>query len=72
MMEKYGKEQKPLRLDEKELKTNLGQGNYIFVCSGCDLFHPDVPDKWINTVYARTLEYPGNQYLARSVKNETL
>jgi protein gp37 len=63
MMEKYGKEQKPLRLDEKELKTNLGQGNYIFVCSGCDLFHPDVPDEWIHEIFKKTLSFWDNTYL---------
>jgi protein gp37 len=41
----------------------LGKDNFIFICSGCDLFHPDVPDNWIKDVYNQTLRYPGNQYL---------
>jgi protein gp37 len=54
MMERYGRKQNPLHLDEKELKTDLGQHNFIFVCSGCDLFHPDVPDEWIMKVIGKT------------------
>jgi len=51
-------------LDEKELRANLGTGNYIFVCSGCDLFHPDVPTEWIRNVWVYAHKhYPGNKYL---------
>jgi DNA repair photolyase len=62
MMEKYGKKQNPLHLDEKELRADLGQYNFIFVCSGCDLFHPDVPDQWIERIadYAKIFD---NRYL---------
>jgi hypothetical protein len=63
MMDKYRKKQNPLRLDERELRTNLGAGNFIFVCSGCDLFHPDVPDEWIVPVLERTKQFPQNKYL---------
>jgi hypothetical protein len=60
---RYGHEQKPLHLDDKELKTRLGAGNFIFVCSGCDLFHPDVPDEWIREVIDRTWDRYEKQYL---------
>jgi DNA repair photolyase len=62
MMDKYGKEQKPLHLDEKELRTDLGQYGFIFVCSGCDLFHQDVSDTWIGRIadYAKVFD---NRYL---------
>jgi protein gp37 len=63
MMDRYGKKQNPLHLDEKELRTNLGVGTFIFVCSGCDLFHPDVTDEWISVIRNYTLQYPENQYL---------
>lgn len=57
-------EPKPLHLDEKELRTDLGQDNYIFVCSGCDLFNPEVPQDWIDQVIAHAHEYhEGNRYL---------
>lgn len=39
--------QKPIRFDDSELKTDLGQGNFIFVGSGCDIFAEDIPVQWI-------------------------
>jgi protein gp37 len=63
MFKKYGKEQGTLHLDEKELRVNLGNGNYIFVCSGCDLFHPDVPWEWIANVIAAARDNPQNDFL---------
>jgi len=39
-----------LRLDEKELKTDLGYDRNVFVCSSCDMFHPEVPTVWISRV----------------------
>jgi DNA repair photolyase len=59
---KWG-DQKPLHLDEKELRVNLGFGNLIFVCSGCDLFHPEIPEEWFARVIQHVREYPDNQYL---------
>jgi DNA repair photolyase len=56
-------EPKPLHLDKKELKTDLGNGNFIFVCSGCDLFHNDVEEQWICDVMNHINDYPNNQYL---------
>jgi protein gp37 len=64
MMQRYGKEQEPLHLNEKELRTKLGRDNFIFVCSGCDLFHPNVPDEWIRMVIDRTfIDWCNNTYL---------
>ena len=60
---RWGNVPKPLFLDQKYLRDNLGTGRYIFICSGCDLFHPDIPVEWINAVRERTLLYPGNTYL---------
>jgi len=48
-MNRFG-EQKPVRLDEKELKTDLGSGNIIFVGSSCDMFADDIPIKWSSKV----------------------
>jgi DNA repair photolyase len=45
--EKYSGE---LRLIEKELKTNLGSGNYIFVAAQNDLFTEEIPDEWIKKI----------------------
>jgi protein gp37 len=59
---RYGKKQNPLYLDERELRTDLGEGNFIFVCSGCDLFHPDVPDEWRIEVINKAVQQD-NKYL---------
>ena len=51
-MKKWGK-QPELHFDEKELKTDLGSGNFIFVGSSCDMFADAIPDEWI----AKTLDH---------------
>jgi DNA repair photolyase len=60
---KWGNKQKPLFLDRSYLKDQLGNGRFIFICSGCDLFHPDIPIEWINAIKEHTMQYPGNKYL---------
>ena len=55
--------QKDLRLDEKELKTNLGEHNFIFVGSSCDMFADDVPSDWIIKTLEHCKKYPKNTYL---------
>ena len=55
--------QKPIHLDGKELRTNLGEGNYIFVGSGTDMFARDVPQEWIGRVLEVCRKYPENTYL---------
>jgi len=45
-MKRWGK-LNPVRFDEKELKTDLGSGNFIFVGSSCDMWAENIPDKWI-------------------------
>jgi len=63
-MKRWG-EQKPLRFDLKELETNLGKDNFIFVGSSCDMFAHNVPYEWI----IKTLEYLkkfDNKYLFQS------
>lgn len=52
-----------LRFDEKELKTNLGNGNYIFVGSSCDMFADKVPEEWISQILFHCKAYPKNTYL---------
>jgi len=44
---RYRKPQLPPCFDEKELKTNLGNGKFIFVGSSNDLFAKDIPEEWI-------------------------
>lgn len=57
---------KPLRLDEKEMKTDLGNGNFIFVGSSTDIFANDVPMKWIMSVLVRCNQFDQNKYLLQT------
>lgn len=60
-MKQYG-EQKPVRLDKKEFKTDLGEDNFVFIGSSCDMWADDISDDWI----IETLEYYAtfkNRYL---------
>lgn len=58
--------QKPLHLVEKELRTDLGSGNVIFVGSSTDMFANEVPPGWIQMVLTHCQDYPDNQYLFQS------
>ena len=58
--------QKPLRLDEKEFKTDLGSGNFIFVGSSCDMFASEIPLAYIEKTLAHCSKFPGNRYLFQS------
>ena len=60
-MKKWG-EQPPLHIDEKDLMTNLGEGNFIFVGHTIDLFAEDVPALWIIQVLEQCVKYK-NRYL---------
>ena len=55
-----------LRLDEKELRTKLGSGNFIFIGSSTDMFAEDVPQEWLDRVFDICREYPNNRYLIQS------
>lgn len=52
-----------LRFDEKELKTKLGEGNFIFVGSSTDMFSDEILDKWIEKTLEHCNNYPKNTYL---------
>jgi hypothetical protein len=56
---------KPAHFDRKELKTDLGEGNFIFVGSSCDLFAHDIPAEWISETL-RACRHAENQYLFQS------
>jgi len=63
-MKRWGK-LNPVRFDEKELQTDLGEENFIFVGSSCDMFAKDIPYEWI----IKTMEYLkkfDNAYLFQS------
>lgn len=52
-----------LRIDLKELKTDMGSGNYIFVGSSTDMFADEVPSEWIADTLIHCNRYPDNTYL---------
>ena len=64
-MKRWGN-QPPLHLDEKEMRTDLGIGNFIFVCHTCDMFAEDVHIEWIERVLRRLRLKTQNKYLLQS------
>jgi len=63
-MKRWGK-QRPVRLDEKELKTDLGNGNFIFVGSSIDMFSYYIPQEWIEKTFNHCCKF-NNTYLFQS------
>lgn len=68
-MHRWG-QQKPVRFDNKELFTDLGTGNFIFVGSSCDMFARPVPDRWIIDTLGYCGSFVGNNYLFQSKNPE--
>ena len=69
-MKKWGK-QSALHFDEKELKTDLGDGNFIFIGSSCDLFADKIPIKWIIDTLEHCRKF-NNKYLFQSKNPERI
>ncbi len=63
-MKRFGK-LNPVRFDEKELKTDLGSGNFIFVGSSTDMFAENIPEAYIRLVLSYCQQFD-NQYLFQS------
>jgi len=63
-MKKF-KNQRACRFDEKELKTDLGSGNFIFVGSSNDLFANSNPVNWIDETLLHCAQFD-NDYLFQS------
>ena len=61
-MKRWGKLNK-VRFDEKELKTDLGNGNFIFVGSSCDMWAKDIPDSWIRKTLKHMEAFDSNYLL---------
>lgn len=51
----------PVHFDQKELKTDLGYGNFIFVGSSCDMFANDIPELWIKDTISHCGKF-NNEY----------
>lgn len=69
-MHRWGK-QKPIRFDERELKTDLGSGNFIFVGSSCDMFAGSIPVEWIRTTISHCQKF-NNKYLFQTKNPQKL
>lgn len=65
---RWGK-QPPLRLDEKVLNEDLGNGNFIFVASGTDMWANAVSSEWIQRALRQCKQYD-NTYLFQSKNPE--
>ena len=63
-VKRWGK-QNSVRFDEKELKTDLGSGNFIFVGSSCDMWADDIPLEWIGDTMDHCSLFT-NRYLFQS------
>ena len=70
-MKRWGK-QPPLHFDEKELKTDLGKNNFIFVGSSCDMFAESIPDEWIIKTLDHCKKYSENNYFLQTKNPENL
>ena len=70
-MKRWGK-QPPLHFDEKELKTDLGKGNFIFVGSSCDMFADGVDYFWKEQTLDHCLKYTENKYLLQTKSPDRL
>lgn len=58
--------QKELYFCNSEILTKLGEGNFIFVGSSCDMWAKEIPEVWINAILWRCMEDPKNTYLFQS------
>jgi len=63
--------QKPVRFDAKELKTDLGEGNFIFVGSSCDMFADKICNSWISETLGKCRE-SSNRFLFQSKSPERM
>ena len=70
-MKAWGK-QPDIHFNAKEMNTDLGTGNFIFVGSGNDLFAEQVTTLWINQTLNHCLKYPQNKYLFQTKNPQRL
>ena len=57
---------RPVRFDAKELKTDLGSGNRIFVGSSNDMFAGNIQKEWVWDTLHHCIKYPDNVYYFQS------
>lgn len=57
---------KPIRFDHNERKMDLGENNFIFVGSSCDMFAENVHPEWVIKTLQRCEKYNKNGYLLQT------
>ena len=62
--------QNPIRFDKKEMKTDLGEGNFIFVGSSCDMWAWNINLDWIGHILDHCYKFDKNKYLFQSKNPE--
>lgn len=70
-MKRWGR-QPQLRFDEKELKTDLGSGNFIFIGSSCDMWASNIPEEWIIKTLKHCELFDNNTYLWQTKNPENI
>ena len=65
---RFGKTPGPLHLDERELKTDLGSGNFIFAGSSTDIFSENIPASWIRRVLLKCGTAPNDYFFDNTRK----
>ena len=60
-----GRLKKP-RFVNAELRTDLGENNFIFIGSSIDIFAPDIPADWIIQMLCKTELHDKNKYLLQT------
>lgn len=63
-MKRWGK-QSDLHFERRELRTDLGAGNFIFVGSSCDMFAEEVNENWVAETLEKCRQHD-NAYLFQS------
>ena len=59
---RFGKTPAPLHLDNREIKTNLGKNNFIFVGSSCDIWANSVSGIWQSEIIEHINTFNDNRY----------
>jgi DNA repair photolyase len=68
-MKRWG-EQNPVHIDEKDIKTNLGSNNFIFIGSSYDMWADNIPEIWIRSVLEHSGAFQKNNYLFQTKNPE--
>jgi len=63
-MKKWGEGRlKTARFVESEMKTNLGENNFIFIGSSIDIFGYNIDHRWLADIFCKAIGYKNNYLL---------